>query len=213
MEIKNLIFDFGKVLVDYDFMPVLHRYFKDDKTEEEAFCRFFINQAFIDACDREDIPFREIIENAKRENPRFEGALQYFYDNYVDFVIGEMPGMRELLEWLKSQGYRLYGLTNWCSAVHEVMRKYDIFKLLDGQVISSEEHLLKPEPEIYLRLCERYGLKPEECLFTDDKSVNVDGARAVGMNAVVFHNAMEYASDLKEYLKRDASEGTDAGNR
>lgn len=212
MEIKNLIFDFGKVLVDYDFMPVLHRYFKENREEEAEFCKFFINQDFIDACDREEIPFRDIIENAKRDNPRFAGALQFFYDNYADFVIGEMPGMRDMLIWLKNQGYKLYGLTNWCSAVHEVMERYGIFGLLDGTVISSEEHLLKPEPEIYRCVCERFGLKPEECLFADDKPVNVEGAKAIGMNAVVFTDAVTYASDLRRFIRESQDKkGEDRG--
>lgn len=200
MKIENLIFDFGKVLVDYDFMPVMNAFFKDDKVAEDGFCKLFISEDFINACDREEIPFKEIICEAQEKHPEYADALQYFYDHYVDFVIGEMPGMKDMLIWLRQQGFKLYGLTNWCSAVHKVMDKYDIFRLLDGQVISSEEHLLKPEAEIYHRLCERFGLKAGECLFTDDKVVNVEGAKAAGMHAVVFTDAVSYAHDLQRLL-------------
>ena len=77
------------------------------------------------------------------------------------------------------------------------MHKYEIFNLLDGQVISCEEHLVKPEKEIYLRLCERYGLEPAECLFTDDRVENVEGAKSVGMNAVLFTSPENYAADVE----------------
>ena len=77
------------------------------------------------------------------------------------------------------------------------MHKYEIFNLLDGQVISCEEHLVKPEKEIYLRLCERYGLEPAECLFTDDRIENVEGAKTVGMNAVLFTSPENYAADVE----------------
>lgn len=200
MEIKNLVFDFGKVLVDYDFMVVMDAFFKGDKEKEAAFCKAFINDDFINICDREEIPFPEIIKEQQAQHPELADAFQYFYDHYVDFVLGEVAGMKDLLTWLKQQGFKLYGLTNWCSAVHEVMKKYDIFNLLDGQVISSEEHLLKPEAAIYECLCHRFGLNPAECLFTDDKQANIDGAKAIGMNAVLFTDATTYAQDLKRIL-------------
>ena len=137
--IKNLIFDFGKVLVDYDFRPVLDRYFKDNKVEEDRFCDLFTSAEFIDACDRELIPFEELIKETQDKHPHFRDALQFFYDNYVEYVSGEVAGMSELLKKLKASGFNLYGLSNWCSAVYEVMRKYEIFDLLDGRVVSCEE--------------------------------------------------------------------------
>lgn len=76
------------------------------------------------------------------------------------------------------------------------MRRYGIFDLLDGRVVSSEEKLIKPDPAIYRCLCERYSLKPEECLFTDDKEKNVAGAKSIGMEAVVFTDAETYRKDL-----------------
>jgi HAD superfamily hydrolase (TIGR01509 family) len=72
--------------------------------------------------------------------------------------------------------------------------------LLDGWVISSEEHLIKPDVAIYRRLCEKFNLLPEECLFTDDKQVNIDGAMRAGMQAVLFTDAHTFA----EYMKQNA---------
>lgn len=196
--IKNLIFDFGKVLVDYDFKALLDTYFSDED-ECLRFNAIFTCSEFIDKCDREIIPFADIINEAKHEHPEFEDALQFFYDHYADFVTGEIPGMKAQLIRFKKEGFKLYGLTNWSSAVYTVMRRYsDLFELLDGIVISSEEHLIKPEPDIYLRLCERYGLKPEECLFADDKPINVSGAKAIGMEAVVFSTTEQYLNDFNQ---------------
>lgn len=197
--IKNIIFDFGKVLVDYDFRHIITRFFAD-KEQEERFYEIATNETFMDIVDKEEIPFSELIEDLKRKYPEFSEAFQKFHDHYPDFVTGEVPGMRELLKELKDKGYKLYGLTNWCSAVHEVMRRYDIFNLLDGRVISSEEKLIKPDKAIYLKVCEKYGLKPNECLFTDDKEKNIDGARSAGMNAVLFKDCEDFRKQLANYI-------------
>ena len=84
------------------------------------------------------------------------------------------------------------------------MKNYDIFDLLDGQVISSEVHLLKPEPEIYQHLLEKFGLQAEECVFTDDKAINVEGAEKVGLHGIVFQDAAQYAHELKAIIEQSA---------
>ena len=185
--IKNLVFDFGKVLVNHDLHAVLERYFKGDKETEKCFCTILASPAFTQACDLGLVPFGELIRKAQLEHPQFADAFRFFYENYLDEVTGEIEGMREV--------------SNWSDVIYEVMRQYKIFNLLDGRVISCEEHIVKPEKEIYLRLCERYGLEPSECLFTDDRMENVEGAKAAGMEAVLFTTVADYAKDLEKLLK------------
>lgn len=199
--IKNLIFDFGKVLVDYDFEAFIRRQF-DNIEEAKEFAHHFMAQGFMDTCDREEKPFAEIINDVKDEYPQFAPQLQIFHDHFSNIVTGEVEGMYELLSVLKQMGFRLYGLTNWCSKVHETIAQYGIFSLLDGMVISSEEHLIKPELAIYERLLRKFGLKAEECLFTDDKQVNIDGAKAVGIDATLFTTAEGYRRELERRIGR-----------
>lgn len=202
--IKNIIFDFGKVLVDYDFSPVIASFFNDKKAEEE-FLHLFASPEFLDICDKEDTPFAEIIEDMKRKYPQYAEQADLYKEHYVEFVTNEVVGMNDLLVELKERGYKLYGLTNWCSMVHEVMKKFNIFTLLDGRVISSEEHIIKPDVEIYQCLCDKYGLKPEECVFTDDKLVNIVGAIKAEMKAIHFHNAIQFKRELEEIIKEQNS--------
>ncbi|MGM9760414.1 MAG: HAD family hydrolase [Parabacteroides sp.] len=198
--IKNLIFDFGKVLVDYDFDHIVDTFFEDPE-ELKKFKEVVLSPEFIDKCDKEDIPFAEIVKEAQQRYPFWERELQLFHDHYLDFVTGEVPGMRDLLLRYRAQGYKLYGLTNWCSVVHEVIRKFDILQLLDGCVISSEEHLIKPDTAIYQRLCEKFRLDPAECVFTDDKLINIEGARAAGLSAIHFQQAAQYEQELIRLLQ------------
>ncbi|MCI5450952.1 HAD family phosphatase [bacterium] len=199
---RNLVFDFGKVLVDYDFVDFFRRLIPDARrcmqlasimTDDETLRRF----------DREEKPIEELVKDLISENPAFEDEIRLFAERYPEIITGEMPGMKELLVRLKGEGFSLYGLSNWCSKVYVTMGQYDIFQLMDGYVISSEEHLVKPEAGIYHRLYEKFGLKPEECIFADDKQENIEGARRTGMRGIVFENAAQYERELRRMLREE----------
>ena len=199
---KNLVFDFGKVLVEYDFVDFFRRLIPDARrcmqlasimTDDETLRRF----------DREEKPIEELVKDLISENPAFEDEIRLFAERYPEIITGEMPGMKELLVRLKGEGFSLCGLSNWCSKVYVTMGQYDIFQLMDGYVISSEEHLVKPEAGIYHRLYEKFGLKPEECIFADDKQENIEGARRTGMRGIVFENAAQYERELRRMLREE----------
>lgn len=197
--IKNLIFDFGKVLVDYDFHAFFRRYITD--TERcLAFTPVIYNVELQQLLDLEEQPFEVIMEEWIEKNKEFEPEIRYFSEHYTEVVTNEIEGMYELLTQLKAEGYKLYGLTNWCSKVYLTMAQFPIFKLLDGQVISSEEKVIKPNPEIYQRLFNRFNLNPEECIFTDDRAENIEGGRRLGMEGIVFTDAKQYERELRHYL-------------
>ena len=199
---RNLVFDFGKVLVEYDFVDFFRRLIPDARrcmqlasimTDDETLRRF----------DREEKPIEELVKDLISENPAFEDEIRLFAERYPEIITGEMPGMKELLARLKGEGFSLYGLSNWCSKVYVTMGQYDIFQLMDGYVISSEEHLVKPEAGIYHRLYEKFGLKPEECIFADDKQENIEGALRTGMRGIVFENAAQYERELRRMLREE----------
>ena len=70
----------------------------------------------------------------------------------------------------------------------------------DAVVISAEEGLHKPQPEIYLLAAERVGLDARECVFVDDLRENCAGAEAVGMTAVLHRGAERTLPRLEELL-------------
>lgn len=199
--IRNLIFDFGKVLVDYDFEAFFHKYIPD--TERcRAFTPVLYNEEVQQLLDREERPFDEIMNEIIDKNKEFESEIRIFCERYQEIITGEIEGMRELISSLKSEGYKIYGLSNWCSKVYYTMAQFEIFKLLDGYIVSSEEKVIKPEPEIYHRLFNKFNLKPEECIFADDRVENIEGGRKVGMDGIVFQGAKQYEQELRELLKR-----------
>ena len=186
--IKNLIFDFGKVLVNHDLQPLLERHFGDDEVSLIGFHKILSDPEFINMCDRGIIPFEKMIDGAIKRYPEYSDAFTFFKDNYLEEITGEIEGMHVLLKKLKQSGFKLYGLTNWSDTIYRVMEKFDIFQLLHGVVISCEEHFIKRD---------KYSLKPSECLFTDDRMVNVLGAKAIGMEAVLFTTTKKYIFEIE----------------
>ncbi|MCQ2095487.1 MAG: HAD family phosphatase [Bacteroidaceae bacterium] len=198
--VRNLVFDFGKVLVDYDFVTTLDGFVEEDN-DRAGFKRLLLDPAFVDETDIGFMSLQDIMLREQRRHPQWAEAFRRFDENFLEFIKGEIPGMHVLLSRLRDEGFRLYGLTNWSNTVYRVIGKYDILRMMDGTVISSEEKIVKPDVRIYLRLCEKFGLNIDECIFTDDKQVNVDGALRAGMKAILFRDAQQYEHDLREMLR------------
>ncbi len=204
--IKNLIFDFGKVLVDYSFEKFYDEQYFHSLPLAEEFMRKVFTREWGLRVDREAEPLEQIVAELQALFPAYAEPIAMYQTRHTEFVLGEVPGMRALLTRLKQEGFRLYGLTNWCHAIHETMAQYpEIFALLDGMVISSEEHLVKPEAAIYERLLEKFDLDRRECLFTDDKQENIDGSLRVGMDAILFVDAEQYERELRQRLRASTS--------
>jgi HAD superfamily hydrolase (TIGR01509 family) len=91
---------------------------------------------------------------------------------------------------LKEQGVRLFLLSNifiWDSA--HFLRKFPSLQLFEKCYFSSDTGFAKPSPAAYQKVLEENGLEPKDCVFFDDTKANVEGARALGIEAHVFEDA------------------------
>ena len=105
--IKNLIFDFGKVLVNHDLQPLLERHFGDDEVSLIGFHKILSDPEFINMCDRGIIPFEKMIDGAIKRYPEYSDAFTFFKDNYLEEITGEIEGMHVLLKKLKQSGFNI----------------------------------------------------------------------------------------------------------
>lgn len=195
MAVKTIIFDFGAVLIDWNPHRMLDKYFGNKEKADW----FIANVCTSDWNTEMDggKPFAQGIAERSAIYPEYSADIQAYYDRWIEMIGGEVPGMRELVAELKAKGYGLYGLTNWSAETFCLVRNvYPVFSLLDGMLVSGEEHLLKPSPEIFQRLVDRFGLTPSECLFIDDNAANVEGSIAFGIPALRFTNPSTLRSDL-----------------
>ena len=198
--IKNIIFDFGKVLVDYDF----DRFFamlRAENPEHKHFGEFMalvLDKETYTALDKGERPFADYVADYKEQYPQCADLIDAFDTRFQEIVLGEVPGMQRVLANLKEQGYRIYGLSNWSTKVYDTMPRFEVFKYIEDRVLSCEEHLLKPDTMIYRCALQRFGIEAEESIFVDDKAENVDGAKAVGIDGIVFDNADQFCAELAE---------------
>ena len=185
---RNIIFDFGNVLVQWHPELVYGQYFGD-----EARAWWFLRHVAdldwrqrIDAGESQDACVAEL----QARFPDYREAIALYRDRWREMLTDEVPGMRQLIGDLKSQGYELYGLTNWSMETFpEAREHFTILQLIDRYVVSGQERLVKPDERLFRVLLDRYGLKAEECTFVDDNPDNVAAACRLGMEGIVFNGA------------------------
>jgi putative hydrolase of the HAD superfamily len=102
-----------------------------------------------------------------------------------------------ILRQIKQRGYGLYIISNFHEAAFKyIQARYQWFGLFDGMILSFQHQVLKPEPQIYWQLLQEYRLKAEECLFIDDVAANVEGARRLGLQAILYQSPQLLRRDL-----------------
>ncbi len=195
MAIKNIVFDLGNVLLAFCWQ----KHFTKLGITGEHFDRVAqatVKDGLWNEMDKGERPYEEILEGFIRNDPGVEKEIRLMLSDLNGIVEG-YSYTEPWLKQLKESGYRVYALSNYSEkCFRESREKMRFLDLMDGYVISFMEKLIKPYPEIYRLLLDRYSLIPEECVFMDDTEANVAGALAVGMNSFVFKTKDQAVKEL-----------------
>lgn len=192
---KVVVFDLGNVVIPWDRRRALAR-FVDDTDEVERIAEEVFDLEANVHLDRghaiEDV--REIIE---RRHPGHGWVVDGYVEHFRHSLGEPITGTVELMDDLHAAGVRCVGLSNWSAICFEgILDDFPVLGRLDGVVISGEEGVCKPEPEIYRRCEERFGFSAADAFFLDDSEPNVAGALAVGWDAVVFTSPEQARRDV-----------------
>lgn len=197
--IRNIVFDMGKVLLDYDPVKVCWQF--TDREEDVALIgkELFFSEEWV-MLDRGDITEEEALLRVQGRLPdeRLKTMAAESLAHWHEYNISPKPGMRELVIALKERGCRIYLCSNASLRLRVFQDQIPGIEYFDGTLVSAEERVLKPEPEIFERLFERYSLRPEESFFIDDLEANIEGARRCGMDGYCFADGD--VERLKKYL-------------
>lgn len=181
---KNIIFDYGDVLIKTDCRRVYAPYFKSwDKAT--WFRENILEPEWISRLDIGD-DYASCIAALQKKYPDYSDAIAMYDTRFCDFLVGEMPGMSHVLDALRAEGYHLYGLSNYSHKIYDIQQRVRIFHKLEGQIISSDVHTIKPDRRIFRILLAKYDLTAEESLFIDDRPANISAARALGISTILF---------------------------
>ena len=182
--IKNIVFDMGGVLIDFNPRKTIEEHFPKEYTDilmKEVFASDMWHRLDGGTLRHEDaIPL--VLPNVPEETrPLVKEMLTDFYSYMPPF-----PQMYSFIERIKKAGYNVYLLSNATPRFFDRYLDIPALSLMDGFFISSVYHLLKPQREIYEAFCKKFSLKAEECFFIDDMPQNIEGAKSFGMSGHVF---------------------------
>ncbi len=183
--ICNIVFDVGMVLIDFCWDKHCRNLGFSEKIIQ-AFDANMIHSEIWTKLDEGTIETADAIQEFVRRMPQYEAEVNRFWESPECFV-EEYEYAAPLIRTLKEQGYHVYLLSNYPYDMYKVhWPAFSFYSLVDGYVVSAVEKLIKPDQAIFRLLCERYQLKPQECLFLDDRRENVEAAICAGMQGVTF---------------------------
>lgn len=198
--IKNIVFDIGNVLVEFAWQKYFRSFCFDDGSYERV-VNATVKSPVWNEVDRGVWSDDEMLAAFIKNDPSVEDEVRRIFVNIHDMLI-QFEYAKGWIRYLQSKGFKVYCLSNMSHrAVADCADALDFLPMLDGYILSCDVNLCKPEPEIYRALFDKYSLKPEECIFVDDLSANIEAAEKFGMKGIVFTGVKEASSRIEDIVK------------
>lgn len=199
MTAEAVIFDVGNVLYGWDPDSFLVRQIADDA----ARMRFVDEVGLWDWHDTLDAgrPFAEASAELSGKFPQYAELIAAWGERFGETITDPVPGVHAIVDALDARGVPLFAITNFSADFWPPFRRQEraFFDRFRDIVVSGEVGLLKPDPAIYYLALDRFGLRPADALFVDDRLINVEASEAVGLRAHLFTDA----DGLRERLEAE----------
>ncbi len=182
---KNIIFDLGGVMVTFDPKEYLMEMFHDHIAERRLYDMTFGSKEW-QMLDAGEIS-RYAADQAMLDRTRISGygfEGQEIVDHWPN-ILRTRRDVVDIAAQLKAQGFRIYCLSNIAEDTAALLQRRSFWQLFDGTLLSCDVHKLKPDPDIYKLLMQKYQLKPRESIFIDDNPENVKAAHKLGIAGIV----------------------------
>ena len=193
--VKAVIFDFGGVLVDWS-PHNLYRHYFEQPHEIDHFLKE-INFAEWNAQQDKGRPFAQAVAELSKKFPHRKNLIAAYHENWKDSIVGSIAGTVDILRKLKEIGYPLYGLSTWSAETFPLVReRFPFFDLFDDIVLSGEVKMIKPDPQIFQFMLDKFNLKAQACLFIDDSLTNIKVAEEIGFATIYFQSPAQLETEL-----------------
>lgn len=200
--IKNIVFDLGNVLLDFNPDIYLEKLGYSGKIKENLKSAIFETKEWL-LLDRGSITEKEAIKKWKESNPSLKKEIEKIIFGWEKILKVKKDSL-EILKKLADKDYNLYVLSNFHQKAFDyITEKYDFLNYFEGKIISAKVKMIKPEAEIYEHLLNKFDLKAAETLFIDDSKENIEAALKQGIRVIHFEDAVNLERELKLYLKKE----------
>jgi len=196
--IKNIIFDLGGVVVDWNPRKILQTFQGNPQIIQKI-----QEKGIFSDCWRDYDKGLQTRQETVQKIASFVGCSEKECDEFVEFIKYSLVPILEtehFIQQLYAEGYFLYCLSNMSLDFYEYLKSRPVFHCFHGQVISAIEKMVKPDPEIYKLILQRYELLPQESLFIDDLESNVWAAQQVGLHTVHFTDRDKAYHEIRSKL-------------
>jgi 2-haloacid dehalogenase len=193
--IDAVVWDIGGVLLEWE-PRLLYRELFDDHDEMERFLDRVCTPAWHEALDR-GVPYEEACGELAERHPEYAEMIWAWGRRREEMIVGPIDAGIAILRAVKERGVPCYALTNMESDTYPARaERYEFFGWFDGTVVSAFERVVKPEPEIFRVLLDRFGLSASSTLMIDDSERNIETARSLGMQTVHFQSPPQLRAAL-----------------
>jgi putative hydrolase of the HAD superfamily len=197
--VRNVIFDLGGVLLEWNPDKILQRFYSDPPLRSLLKDGLFLHPEWR-ALNRGTLSEAQLLERVSKRTGRPAAELAALLDSIRESLVTK-PDTVALLRSLQRRHVPLYCLSDMPVSIYAHVRlRHDFWDAFRGIVISGEVNLMKPEREVFEHLLSRYRLDPGQTVFIDDYPANIEGARAVGLNAIQFRDAAQCERELNAML-------------
>jgi 2-haloacid dehalogenase len=192
-----VVFDVGNVLYGWDPDAFLVRQIADDAARLRLIEEVDI-YGWHETLDG-GRPYAEAAAELSEKFPEYAALIAAWGERFGETITDAVPGVHEIVAELDARGVPLYAITNFSADFWAPFREKEkaFFARFRDIVVSGEVKMLKPDSAIYWLALDRFGLRPDEALFIDDRRINIFGAEAVGMNAHLFTDAADLRARLE----------------
>lgn len=195
--LEVLIFDLGKVLIDFDYDRALKLLEDKSPWSAQEIRQRVLNWPVVREFERGRFTGQQFY-SLLRQRISLRASYEEFCELWSAIFLPEPLIPEDFLAALHRR-YRMLILSNTNEIHFEMIRrKYSLLKHFDDYVLSYQVGSLKPEPEIYQAALERAKTRPQRCFFTDDNPINVQAARELGIDAVTFESFEKLKDDLRK---------------
>jgi 2-haloacid dehalogenase len=194
--IKNIIFDLGGVLIDWN-PDYMYRKLISDEEKRNWFLNTICTSDWNERQDGGRL-IKDANDELIQQFPVYKDWILAYYDRWEEMLNGPILGTVEIFKEIReNKKHNIYALTNWSAETFpKALQIFDFLHWFDGRVVSGEEMTRKPFRDIYEIILNRFNLEPETTLFIDDNLKNILAAKELGIHCIHFKSPENLREEL-----------------